>query len=84
MWWTFFLEVTFLASLGEFGKNSFAPPKICLLLHLCILKQLQTHFKTKHEKVVGTPFPRAPAPLHPLGALDIYPKAKAPAACNFF
>jgi len=29
------------------------------------LKQLQTHFKAQHEKGVGTPFPRVPAPLHP-------------------
>jgi len=28
-------------------------------------KQLPTHFKSKCEKVVGTPFPRAPAPLQP-------------------
>jgi len=33
--------------------------------NLAILKQLQTHFKTKHEKGVGRPFPRVPAPLHP-------------------
>jgi len=26
---------TFWASLGKFGQKSFAPPKICLLLHLC-------------------------------------------------
>jgi len=32
---------------------------------LAILKQLQIHFKAKHEKGVGTPFPRVPAPLHP-------------------
>jgi len=25
----------FRASLGEFGKKSFAPSKICLFLHLC-------------------------------------------------
>jgi len=30
------------------------------------LKQLQTHFKAKFEKGVGTPFPRIPTPLHPL------------------
>jgi len=29
------------------------------------LKQLQTHFEAKHEKGVGTPFPRVPATLHP-------------------
>jgi len=29
------------------------------------LKQLQTHFKAKHEKGMVTPFPRVPAPLHP-------------------
>jgi len=34
-----------------------------------ILKQLQTHFKVKHEKGVGTAFPRVRAPLHP----DIVP-----------
>ena len=27
---------TFWASLGKFGRKSFAPPKMCLLLHLCI------------------------------------------------
>jgi len=32
---------------------------------LDILKQLQTHFKAKHEKSVGTPFPRVTAPLRP-------------------
>ena len=32
-----------------------------------ILKQLQTHFKAKGEKGVGTQFPRVPAPLHPSG-----------------
>jgi len=26
---------SFLSSLGEFGQKPFAPPKICLLLHLC-------------------------------------------------
>jgi len=29
------------------------------------LKQLQSHFKAKREKGVGTPFPRVPAPLQP-------------------
>ena len=33
---------------------------------IAILKQLKTHFKAKREKGVGTPFPRVPAPLHPL------------------
>jgi len=32
---------------------------------LAILKQLQTHFRAKHEKGMGTPLPRVPAPLHP-------------------
>jgi len=32
---------------------------------LAILKQLQTNLKSKHEKGVGTPFPRVPAPVHP-------------------
>ena len=32
---------------------------------MAILKQLESHFKAKHEKGVGTPFPRVPAPLHP-------------------
>ena len=35
----FFLEVIFFGAFsgkfGEFGQKSFAPPKICLLLHLC-------------------------------------------------
>jgi len=32
---------------------------------LTILKHLRTHFKAKHEKGVGTPFPRVPAQLNP-------------------
>jgi len=32
---------------------------------IAILKQLQTHFKAKREKDVGSPFPRVPALLHP-------------------
>jgi len=32
---------------------------------IAILKELQTHFKAKREKGVGTPFPRVPAPLQP-------------------
>jgi len=28
---------TFSSSLGKFGQKSFAPPKICLLLHLCAI-----------------------------------------------
>jgi len=32
---------------------------------LTISKELQTHFEAKHEKGVGTPFPRVPTPLHP-------------------
>jgi len=32
---------------------------------LAILKQLQTHFKAKHEKGVGTEFPHVLAPLNP-------------------
>jgi len=32
---------------------------------LAILKQLQIHFKAKHEKGVGTPFPLASTRLHP-------------------
>jgi len=32
--------------------------------NIAILKQLQTHFKAKCEKDVGTPFPRVSAPLH--------------------
>jgi len=31
---------TFWASLGKFGQKSFAPPKICLLLHLYALLEL--------------------------------------------
>jgi len=31
---------------------------------IAILKQLQTYFEAKHEKRVGTLFPRVPAPLH--------------------
>jgi len=34
---------------------------------LAIFMQIPTHFKAKHEKGVGTPFPRVPAPLHPCG-----------------
>jgi len=32
---------------------------------LAILKQLRTNLKPNHEKGVGRPFPRVPAPLHP-------------------
>jgi len=32
------------------------------------LKQLQTHFKAKQEKGVGTPFPRVPA-VYPFQSL---------------
>jgi len=32
---------------------------------LAILKQLQTHFKAKLQKGVGTLFPSIPAPPHP-------------------
>jgi len=32
---------------------------------LAIVKQLRTNFKAKHEKGVGTPFPRVPPALHP-------------------
>jgi len=32
---------------------------------LAILKLLRIHFKSKHEKGVGTPFPLVPAPLNP-------------------
>jgi len=42
----------------ELKKGVGTPPRIA------ILKQLQTHFITKREKGVGTPFPRVPAPLH--------------------
>jgi len=28
------------------------------------LKELRTNLETKHEKGVGTPFPRVPDPLH--------------------
>jgi len=38
---------------------------------LAILKQLRTNLKAKHEKGVGTPFPRVPAPLHPSTPLVI-------------
>ena len=34
-WKVIFFGV-FWASLGKFGKKSFTPPKICLLLHLCL------------------------------------------------
>jgi len=30
------LEVIFISFLGKFGQKPFAPPNICLLLHLCI------------------------------------------------
>jgi len=29
-----------MASLGKFGQKFFAPPNICLLLHLCILRNV--------------------------------------------
>jgi len=31
---------------------------------IATLKQLQTQYKAKREKGVGTPFPRVPTPLH--------------------
>jgi len=34
--WRYFFICFFRASLGKFGQKSFAPPKICLLLHLCL------------------------------------------------
>jgi len=39
---------------------------------LATLKQLRTRFKAKHEKGVGTPFPRVPAPLHPDNIMQKY------------
>jgi len=39
-----------------------------LLKKLVILKQLETHFKAKHEKSVGTPVPRIP-PTTPLATI---------------
>jgi len=44
---------------------------------LAILNQLQIHFKAKHEKGVGTPFPRVPAPLIPCLSGNL-PKQKPP------
>jgi len=32
---------------------------------LAVSQQLQTHIKAKHEKGVGTPFPRVPAHYTP-------------------
>jgi len=32
---------------------------------LAILKHYRTHIRAKHEKGVGTTFPRISAPLHP-------------------
>ena len=49
-WRAFSWEVTFSygvflrARLREFGQKSFPPPKICLLLHLCITAQHPGHF----------------------------------------
>jgi len=41
---------------------------------LAISKQLQTHYKAKFEKGVGTPFPRVLAPLHTCSrAMSIFP-----------
>jgi len=37
---------------------------------LAILQQLRTHFKEKHEKGVGTPFPRVP-PTTPLNVIQV-------------
>jgi len=39
---------------------------------LAIVKQLQTHFKEKHEKNVGTPFPHFYCPTTPLHARRSY------------
>jgi len=41
----------FRAGLGKFGKKSFAPPKICLLLHLCskLLIPRDSHTTTYHK-----------------------------------
>jgi len=40
--------------------------------NIAILKQLQSHFKGKREKGVGTPFPRVPIPLHPCPCPKIF------------
>jgi len=70
-----------ILSIGHWNNQSIVPinswksnhardvvlTKMCVGTHpkIAILKQLQTHFKTKREKGVGTPFSRIPAPLHP-------------------
>ena len=46
-WKSLFLE-SFRTSLGEFGQKSFAPPKIRLLLHLCMTALLY-HFSNMYE-----------------------------------
>jgi len=56
MTWRVFFEVTsldfFRGSLGEFGQISFAPPKMCLLLHLWVpwrlryCKRVEIYFTT--------------------------------------
>jgi len=40
---TFFIWSNFRASLGESGQNTFAPPKICLLVNLCPIPKLSLH-----------------------------------------
>jgi len=37
---------------------------LCTHTPTVVPTQLPTHFEAKHEKGVGTPFPRVPAPLH--------------------
>jgi len=39
---------TFLVSLGKFGQKFFAPPRVCLLLHLCVKRS------TMGEQRLGT------------------------------
>jgi len=39
---------TFCASLRKFGLKSFAPPKICLLLHLCVWVSLVNNNASSH------------------------------------
>ena len=47
-----FLEVTFFwVFVGQFGEDSFVPPKICLLLHLCFSRRLHESFSSVLSKM---------------------------------
>ena len=56
-----FVWSSFRAGLGKFGQKSFAPPKICLLLHLCRQqpeKDKKNIFATPWKNFCGCPWSR--------------------------